>query len=71
MNETPKEVAQRDMIQDSHSNGLTLSLPNNILFDADEFFSHYTDYVIDRQKEHRAYIIKRDSKEITKRKLLR
>lgn len=68
MNETAYQAARRDMVQETHNNGLVLELPKSILFDADEFFSHYKDPVVDRYREHQIYMLKREDKSIIKRK---
>lgn len=59
---TAKEAAQRDILEDHYIGGLSLQLPASVLFDDEEFFKHYQDTIIDREREHLIYKLKREGK---------
>lgn len=56
---TAREQAERDMTLENHEGGITLNMPSSVLFNAEEFFEHYRDHVVDRAREHRKYLVKR------------
>lgn len=57
-----KEVALKDILEEQYHGGLILTLPTTVLFDEEEFFNHYRDPIVDREREHRIYALKREGK---------
>jgi hypothetical protein len=64
--ESARLTAQRDIQQANYGNGLVLALPRHLLFDEEEFFRHYRDPIVDREREHILYATRRDGKRIVK-----